>query len=295
MLSATTSRHPGAPGETCDPRAAARQDSRMAILPPRPLRLDARSLASRKLRKTALALFVAAVGGAFSVGAVFLTRQLLAERALWERGAGGRVVRLSGKLEKWQKLGLTFFYDYALEVSWADDQGRVHQGKSSFEWMFKGVPESDVPELRYDPAAPDRFVLSWAAQGGLPRDGMAILCAALGTLMTLGTIAMIRGERRWLELLRICAEDGDEILGRVEKAWQHKGVHYVRYRLPDDGRVRKHEGEQPLILLSGGVQHVLALRSPRAPDSPFVVAADLRCFELSEDERARVGKALGTA
>jgi hypothetical protein len=267
----------------------------MAILPPRPLRLDARGLASRKLRRTALALFVGAVGAAFCAGTVFLTRQLLDERALWDRGTGGRVVRLSGKLEKWQKLGLTFFYDYALDVSWADDQGRVHEGKSSFEWMFKGVPESDTPELRYDPAAPDRFVLSWAAHGGLPRDGMAILCAALGALMLLGTIAMIRGERHWLELLRTCAEEGDEILCRVEKAWQHKGVHYVRYRLPDDGRLRKYQGEQPLTVLSEGAQHVLALRSPRAPDSPFLVAADLRCFELSQDERARIGKALGAA
>ena len=74
-----------------------------------------------------------------------------------------------------------------------------------------------------------------------------------------------------------------------------QGLHYVQYRLPDDGRLRKYQGEQPLIVLSQGNQHVLALRSPRAPDSPFLVGADLRCFELSQDERTRIGNALGRA
>jgi len=265
------------------------------VLPPRPLRLDSRALGSRRLKKGLLALFVAVVGASFGIGSAIFTRQLLGERALWERGTGGKIVHLSGKVQEWQKLGLTIFYDYALEVSWADGQGQVHDGKTSFERMFKGVPDGETPELRYDPAAPDRFVLSWAARGGLPRNGMAILCGALGLLMLLGTLAMVRQEKRWVELLRICAEDGDEMLCRVEKAWQYKGVHTVQYRLPDDGRLRKYEGEQPLIVVRNGVQHLLALRSPRAPDAPFVIGADLRCFELSHDERARIGAALATA
>jgi len=266
----------------------------MALLPPRPLRLDSRALAARRLKKMALNALVAGVGLAFSVGALFLTRELLGERALWDRGAEGRILRVSGKVEESQKLGLTFFYDYDLEVRWADGEGREREGKTSFLRMFKAVSEGEAPTLRYDPTAPDRIVLSWAAQGGLPRNGTAIVCGALGVLMLLGAIAMVRTERHRMQALRICAEDGEEVLCPVEKAWEYKGVHYVHYRLPDEGRLRKYEGDAPLLFHREGVQQVLALRSPRAPDAPFLVEADLRSFDLSQDERSRIGNAVRT-
>jgi hypothetical protein len=266
----------------------------MALLPPRPLRLDSRALARRRLRKLGLNALVAGVGLAFSVGAVFLTREVLGERALWDRGAEGRILRLSGKVEETQKLGLTFFYDYDLEVRWADAQGRERDGKTSFLRMFKAVAEGEAPALRYDPMTPDRIVLSWAAQGGLPRNGAAIVCGALGALMLVGAIAMVRTERQRMEALRVCAEDGEEVLCRVEKAWEYKGVHYVHYRLPDDDRLRKYEGAAPLLFVRDGVQEVLALRSPRAPDAPFLVEADLRSFDLSPEVRARVGNSFRT-
>jgi uncharacterized protein DUF3592 len=264
----------------------------MALLPPRPLPLDSRAIARRRLKKRALAALAAGIGVAFSVGTVFFTRELLGERALWDRGAEGRILRLSGKVEESQKLGLTFLYDYELDVRWADVQGRERDGKTSFLRMFKAV--SEAPALRYDPAAPDRFVLSWAARGGLPRSGMAIVCGALGAVMLLGTIVMVRSEQQRTEALRVCAEDGEEMLCRVEKAWEYKGAHYVQYRLPDDGRLRTYEGDAPLIITRDGVQHVLALRSPRAPDAPFLVDADLRSFDLSQEERARIGNAVRT-
>jgi hypothetical protein len=266
----------------------------MALLPPRPLRLDARALARRRLKKTALSVFVGAVGVAFCVGCAFFARQLFEERRLWDRGAEGRVVHLSGQVEESQQLGLTFIYDYKLQVRWLDLQGRERNGPASFSRMFKGVPPGDAPGLRYDPSAPDRFVLSWAAQGGLPRDGIAILCGGLGLLTMLGSIGIVRGERRRLQALRMCAEDGEEVLGRVEKMRQYKGVHYVHYRFPDDTRVRKYQGDAPFLLTRDGVQQVLTLRSPRAPDAPFVVEADLRCFELSQDERERIGGVVQT-
>ncbi|HYS08097.1 MAG TPA: hypothetical protein VEP66_05110 [Myxococcales bacterium] len=264
----------------------------MALLPPRPLRLDARALAARRWKKVSLAILVAGLGAGFAVGAGFCTRELLAERALWERGVEGHVQRLSGKVLETQKLGLTFIYDYRVDVAWTDAQGTPHEGKTSFERMFKGVPRSEIPALRYDPQRPDRIVLSWAAQGGLPRHGMAILCALLGVLMLLGTVAMVRSERRRMEALRICAEDGEEMECRVEKTWEHKGVYFVQYRLADDGRLRKYEGERPLMFLRNGVPHVLALRSPRAPDAPYLPEADLRLFDLSEADRARIREAL---
>ena len=264
----------------------------MAVLPPRPLQLDRRALAARRLKQLALCALMVAVGLGFCAGAVFSTREILAEQALWERGVEGRVLQLSGKVQETQKLGLTFFYDYRLDVRWSDAQGRAHEGKTSFERMFKAVPQGELVSLRYDPQVPDRFVLSWAAQGGLARDGLAILCASLGLFIPLGAAAMVRQQRRRMETLRVCAEDGEEIACRVEKAWEHKGVHYVRYRLPDDGQLRRYEGPRPLTFLREGMQHVLALRSPRAPDAPYLPEADLRLFDLTETDRARVREAL---
>ncbi len=266
----------------------------MALLPPRPLRLDSRALSRRRLKKTAVSAFVGAMGVAFCVGSAFFARQLFEERRLWDHGAEGRVLHLSGKVEESQQLGLTLIYDYKLDVRWLDAWGTERNGSTRFSRMFKGVPKDEVPGLRYDRSVPDRFVLSWAAEGGLPRHGIAILCGGLGLLMVLGSIAMFRAERRRLQALRMCAEDGEEVLGRVEKTRQRKGVHYVHYRFPDDTRVRKYQGDAPFLLTRDGVQQVLALRSPRAPDAPFVVEADLRCFELSPEERARIGDALQT-
>ena len=37
-----------------------------------------------------------------------------------------------------------------------------------------------------------------------------------------------------------------------------------------------------------GELHALALRSPRAPGSPYLVEADLRPFELPVEVRARI-------
>jgi hypothetical protein len=68
----------------------------------------------------------------------------------------------------------------------------------------------------------------------------------------------------------------------------------VHDRLPDEGRLRKYEGDAPLLFHREGVQQVLALRSPRAPDAPFLVEADLRSFDLSQDERARIGNVVQT-
>jgi hypothetical protein len=42
-----------------------------------------------------------------------------------------------------------------------------------------------------------------------------------------------------------------------------------------------------------GALHVLALRSPRAPDAPLLVEADLRSFDLPVEVRARVLSAAG--
>jgi hypothetical protein len=266
----------------------------MGLLPPRPLRLDSKALSRRRLKKTALAAFVGAMGLAFLGAAAFVARELIEERQLWNQGTDGRVVEYSGNVEKSQFLGLTIIYDYKLEVHWIDASGSRRKGSTRFSRMFVGIPQDDEPRLRYDKSAPERFVLSWAAQGGLARYGTAIGCLALGLLMVLGAISLVRSERRRTRALQMSAEDGEEVFGRVQKTWQYRGTHYVHYRLPDDPKLRKYQGDAPLILMRDGAQHVLLLRSPRAPDAPYLVEADLRAFELSPEERARFVDAVQT-
>jgi hypothetical protein len=264
------------------------------LLPRRPLQLDARALAQRRLRNLAVVAVLVAMGGAFCFGCFTEGRHIFNERALWARGMPGRLVHLSGRVEETQKLGLTFFYDYDLDVKWLDSQGQQHSGKTSFGRTFRGVGKHEQARLRYDPAAPDTFVLSWAAQGGLPRFGLALLCGLIGASMLLCARALVRVERERLALLQMCAEDGEEVLGSVEKAWSHKGVHYVRYRLPDEDRPRTYRGEAPFVFSRNGELCVLALRSPRAPRSPYVVEADLGSFELPLEVRAKILTAAAT-
>ena len=106
--------------------------------------------------------------------------------------------------------------------------------------------------------------------------------------MLLCARALVRVERERLALLFMCAEDGEEVLCPVHKTWSQKGVYYLKYRLPDDDRVRVYRGEAPLLVARDGELHALALRSPRAPGSPYLVEADLRPFELPVEVRARI-------
>jgi len=69
----------------------------MALLPPRPLGSIRALLARRRLRKLGLNALVAGVGLAFSVGAVFLTREVLGSGRSESRAPRGGILRLSGK------------------------------------------------------------------------------------------------------------------------------------------------------------------------------------------------------
>jgi hypothetical protein len=258
------------------------------FLPRRPLQLDPHALAQRKLRNLALVAVLVAMGAAFGAGCFVSAQQIVSERILWSRGTLGRVVHLSGRVEETQKLGLTLFYDYDLDVKWVDAQGHQHSGKTSFGRTFRGIGKREHARLKYDPAAPERFVLSWAAEGGMARAGLMLICALLAGAMLVCARALVKVERERLALLYMCAEDGEELLCPVQKTWSQKGIHYLKYRLPDDERVRVYRGEAPFLVARDGELHALALCSPRAPSSPYVVEADLRPFELPVEVRARI-------
>ena len=257
----------------------------MGILPPRPLPLDRRALTRRALRHAAMSILVSAVAIGFCVGAVYFGREIARERALWREGVPGRVMSVHGKVESTDFL----FNDYNLDVDWADDHGVARSAKTSFLLTGAKVPAGVAPALRYDAADPSRIVLSWAAEGGAPRAALPVIMGVIGLLMLAAFPLMLREERRKLELLRLCAEDGEEVFPELLGLTVYKGTWTVRYRMPDDPKEHKAAGrDKPLVIDRDGAHRLLALRSPRAADRIHLVAADLAPFELSAEQRARI-------
>ena len=257
----------------------------MGILPPRPLRLDPRPLARRARRHALVSGLILVVAAALCAACAFLGREILSERALWHAGTPGRVLSLRGKVESTNFL----FNDYDLEVKWADAEGRARSGKTSFLLTGVKVDTQAAPGLRYDSADPTRIVLSWAGESGVPRAALPLALGGLGLFMLVAFPLHLREERRKLELLRLCAEDGEEVLPQLVDLTVYKGVHTICYRMPDDLQARKDSArEAPLVLSRNGARQLLGLRSPRAPERIYLVQADLAPFDFSDEERARI-------
>ena len=254
----------------------------MAVLPPRPLLLDPEYV-KRNTRKslTRFALFLAVTGalGSFSI---VVTRQVLDERALWERGTPAEVVSISGEVREKRKLGITFFYEYDLDVEYKDAQGSDHRGRSEFELVWSPL-DHDVTTaaVRYDPQQPSHFALSSPVEAGLPRWGFPILGWLLAALMLYGLYENRRNHSRTLRWFEAVALDGEEFLLPLVSVTAEKAFYHVSFRLP--GGEKSHTAyieDPPLVLLDHGEKHVVVLRSPREPDGWVVLRRTLAPFRF---------------
>src|SRR2546430_16714933 len=105
----------------------------MALLPAsRPLELDPRALAQRRLRNFGVTAVLVAMGAAFCAGSVVSARQVIGERLLWSRGTQGKLVHLSGRGGETPKLRVTPFYDYDLDGKRLGSPSRPHAREASF-------------------------------------------------------------------------------------------------------------------------------------------------------------------
>src|SRR5258708_18540617 len=141
----------------------------MSILPARPLRLAESVLSARRRKALLLAGLAALVGAGFWAGCFWLGSEVWRERKVWQRGEEGQLLSLKGKVRTSSKLGVDFFYDYDLDVVFADAAGARHSGKVEFGTTWKPVDTSRPASLRFlreDPAHP---VLSYAIEAGFPR------------------------------------------------------------------------------------------------------------------------------
>jgi hypothetical protein len=263
----------------------------MDILPARPLRLDPAHLA-RLARKTWLmtALFVA-VGAGFSTACYFWTAQVLDELALWKRGVAGEIHDISGSVRAKGKFGIALFHLYELDVEYVDQSGDLHRGKAEFD-LFLSRFEGELSDisLRYDPAAPERFVLSCQAEAGWPHWGLPALMGALGLLMWIAIPSTWRAHRnrsRWLELVAL---DGEELLAPLRGVSQEQGGGYrVKFSCPESGaKLEQVLTKEPLVVEVEKVPHVVVLRSPREAKSHIVIQSDLAPFAFDAATRSAI-------
>lgn len=265
----------------------------MGILPARPLRIDEAELARRR-RKVYLAVALFALfGGAMGWSGVVQLREVREERALWGRGAEASGVSATGNAVAHEYVGVALYYEYVLEVDWADAAGTGHHAPVKFDTFWAAVDTGGAPSLRYDPQDPGRVVLSWQVQRPHARAGFIYLSIGAVALFAAAAWGTVRRDRQRAAAARLVAEDGEEVLVEILSAREYKGQWTVKARL-DAGlsgaplEFTHQDVAGPLRVLREGRPLALALRSPRAPDSPLLVAEDLKPFLFEEDERRTI-------
>lgn len=275
----------------------------MSVLPPRPLRLHQSFVG----RTTKSVVILGVIFAGFGVG-LFLWQlgdfsRFLRDRDIWATGATATAVSVKGEAHFTTPvitLGLVKFYDYDLKVAYSDGKGEARTATLKVESMLVGIDQSAEPVVKFDPASPDRFVLSWAIDLGLWRWSWLgfkwILILACGTLLVL----VLRGATRVLRNARLAAENSDEVLLEVEKIepflvnGAHHGQFIVHYLLPGGGAPtsRNVAMHPPLLLEKQGKQYLVSLAPEKAPGKPVILEENLMPFAFTPDEEAAIRRNL---
>jgi hypothetical protein len=259
----------------------------MGILPARPLLLAENVLSARRRKALLLSAVFIVFGCAAGAGTAWFARQAWRERVVWSRGAEGRLLKLGGKVETTSKLGIDFFYDYRLDLVYADASGVSRPAKVEFETVWKPIDTSAPASIRYLSEDPEHPVLSWPIQAGGFRWGLPLLLAAIALLFGCAAVATPRVQARAEAALRDAAQDGEEILYPLLSASSYKGNWTIRYETSPGVKATASGRDAPLIVEREGRQHVVALRSPRAT-SPVLVPADLAVFAFDLTTRQAI-------
>jgi len=241
--------------------------------------------AARRKRLLILELALALLSIGCAVAAVWLTRTAWRERVVWQTGMEGRLLSSSGQLHTTSKFGVTVFYDYRLDVAFADAAGARHAAHVEFETLWTPVDQRWPLSLRYLPADPSRPALSWAIDAGGWRWGMPIMIWVMLAVFVLAGLESYRRQIGREGALREVALDGEEVLLPLLSMSRHRQTWTVRYERTPGASVNAFEAAPPLIALRDGKQYLVALRSARGGD-PVLLPEDLRVFEMSASDRA---------
>lgn len=195
------------------PRPRAARTSPRTLLPDRPLGFRAGHHV-RVVMSLLVLLTVAAVPAGFGVWAVSDVVDLHREERIWETGVLALDGELEGKTHSGHFLGW-LMKDYDLVVRYRDLAGVAHEGAMSFTTMLGNPDTDEEPEVRHDPAHPERFALSWAIEAGGARWRKAILAGVFFGVLSFGvlTLAWLFGRRAFAR--RRVGRDGDELIARV--------------------------------------------------------------------------------
>lgn len=241
-------------------------------------------------RFTTRALFIGIAGLAFVLTTFGLslsfTRDILRDQDLWARGVPGSTVEAFGR----EQADRGFFRAYDLRVRFLDRDGAQREGASSFHALGIGIREWVPPEVRHDPEAPSRFVLSWAIDVLGQRKAFAAFFAVIGGIGgALWTRAMKRN-RRERRVLEACARRGRETTLRVLKQTPmavHGRVTTI-YRL--EGRTPEGESFEMSFEDAMGAPlfadaergTLVALVAPEYPEDPVVLMEGYLPFDIRQ-------------
>jgi hypothetical protein len=181
----------------------------MSLLPPPPRKLKI----SRFLKKLASAAFNVALGllilGGMSAYCAWTILNLYSDRALFAHG----IPAAFGTVDGTKRSRKFFFNDYKLDLHYEDAHGEQHTAHQEFDTVLGSIDETREPEIRYDPANPDRAVSSWSVEVSVSRglwSLVSLLAALIGFRMSKLAIAAFRDAL----LERSAAREGREM--RVE-------------------------------------------------------------------------------
>jgi hypothetical protein len=239
-------------------------------------------------------VFGVAAGLGYPTWQAFEARNILADQALWARGLEAMDGELSGRRTSHNFI----LNDYKLDVAYVDQSGARHRGQAKFDLFLSSVGDGEPVEVRYDPQAPGRFVLSWAVahSGGRWASVAFFIVVGLG----IGVACTLAGREalRRLAEARQAARDSDDIEIELESIVQMKqygrstGVLTYKYLVSDaSGKPRKRSvsfdrrKKHTPIFLDAEKTRVLAVRPRTAADRPIVLRSDFYPFDLNEGAR----------
>jgi hypothetical protein len=142
--------------------------------------------------------------------AVSLLRGVAADRALFARGAPAVEGTVGGE-ERSQRFVL---HTYDLTLTYVDQAGVKRTAHQEIETVGGTIDDQATPEIRYDPASPDRAVCSWSLDVTPSRVAWGVLAGLLALLGGFVAYAGARGLREAF-LERDAARDGREVRARV--------------------------------------------------------------------------------
>ena len=214
---------------------------------------------------------------------VHVAHQVARDQQIWASGHDAYGVRVGGT-----STSHSFIINaYELDVHYVDAEERPHDGKAKLALLFSSIDDHEAVDVKYDAAAPDRFVVSWAVTHLPARWACAAFTTLFAALIGLGLLAVATRRFRAVTDARRVAERSDEVQLELVSVTPVvvKGKHsanIIRFRHIIGGREQVLKQRllvaEQLMYTSDARTHVVALVSAHCPHRPCLMRADHRPF-----------------